>query len=361
MTRSWFGKRSSGAATSGSEGDDTSRTRHRPRLRYVLAAVVVSGLMGGVAPAQADAPVTTTSTGVRTHGSTTTTASTIGWLLTCPLSHRLADDPITAPGRPGGAHLHDFTGNASTNAMSTLASMTAPANNAIADTFNGSTVKSGTSCHTGTFSPGTAGDTAAYWRPTLYANGRPLTSTVKDQFYYRQNVPLTSPTRPVPQDARRIVGNHHATSVGTNPALAEGHIYWECSGDSDKHYPVPPTSCTAILQNVIFPSCWDGQAMDHRGPNGTDNNHFTYPTSDGCPRTFPINVPKLSEKFKYDRLTKGATYAMSADPGETALSPMYTAHADFWNTWNPASMQYLVTRCLNAKVSCGTNPITPLS
>jgi hypothetical protein len=325
-----------------------------------LAAAGISLVVTG-RPVGAAAQVVVTSTGVRTHGAITTNNSTIGWLLTCPLSHRLPDDPITAPGIAGGAHLHDFTGNASTNAKSTVASMEAPANNAVMDKFNGAMVAAGTSCNASAYAPGTAGDTAAYWRPTLYANGTPVTPTVKDQLYYRAKPTLGTGFRPIPQDARLIVGTHSATSVATNQALVAGNLYWECAGNTGTHYQLPPNNCGSILENVVFPSCWDGAAMDHKGPHGTDNLHFAYASGGVCPRGFSVKVPQLSEKFKYDNIPAGSVLKFSADPGSNMLMPTYTAHADFWNTWNPTALQYLVTKCINAQISCGTNPITPLS
>lgn len=302
----------------------------------------------------------TTATGVVTHGAITTTKDTIGWLLTCPVSHRLSDDPITAPGVPGGAHSHDFTGNASINAFSTLASMEDPSNAVSNTTFNGGQAEAGTSCDLPTYAPGTAGDTAAYWRPTLYANGQVVQTGVKDQIYYRAKT-LSGHFEPYPQDARIIVGSHTATSVDTNPAIVDEHLYWECNGDTGTHYAVPVAKCTSLLLNVVFPQCWDGQPMDHTDVHNTDNHHFGYAANDACPAAFPIQVPQLSEKFKYDDVPAGALLQFSADPGMgDMLMPLYTAHADFWNTWNPVALQYLVTNCLNAAISCGTNPITPL-
>jgi hypothetical protein len=263
------------------------------RFRVVAAAAVLA-LVGGVAsgcpsspskPPRTTAATVTTSTGVVTHGSIATTENTIGWLLTCPLSHRLPDDPIVVPGVRGGAHLHDFTGNASTDATSTYATMTDLSNAAVADQFNGPAVKPGTSCDMATYAPGTAADTAAYWRPVLYANGQPVTSTVKDQLYYRAKPTFGTGFQAIPADARLIVGSHSATSVAGNQALAEGNLYWECNGITDVHYPTPPNDCKggSILENVVFPSCWDGLPMDHTGPGRTDNGHFAYAVDGTCP------------------------------------------------------------------------------
>ena len=49
----------------------------------------------------------------------------IGWTSVCDYSHSLKDDPIVYPGQPGVSHLHDFYGNTTTNAYSTIASLLA--------------------------------------------------------------------------------------------------------------------------------------------------------------------------------------------------------------------------------------------
>jgi len=67
----------------------------------------------------------------------------------CRFSHAASDDPIVYPGQPGPSHPHTFFGNTSTDAFSTLTSLRAAS----------------TTCRPG-------GDTAAYWIPTLYRNGR---------------------------------------------------------------------------------------------------------------------------------------------------------------------------------------------
>lgn len=77
-----------------------------------------------------------------------------GWFAYCFFSHTLPDDPIVFPRQPGASHLHDFFGNQTTNANSTLGTMTA-----------GQTVCT------------TRADTAAYWVPVLSRNGARLIRT----------------------------------------------------------------------------------------------------------------------------------------------------------------------------------------
>jgi hypothetical protein len=250
--------------------------------------------------------------------------------------------------------MHDFTGNASTRAGSTYESMTDAANHVSKTTYTAAEVRAGTSCHLPQFSPGTAGDTAAYWRPALYVDGQRVIPTVKDQLYYRAKPTFGTDFKAIPPDARLIVGNANATSVETNQALVDGHIYFECSG---KKYTTVP-NCSSFLMNVVFPSCWDGKPMDHASPNGTDNHHFAYAVSGQCPAGFPVKVAQLSEKFKYNNVPAGVREFASMTP--TGRAPTYTAHADFWNTWNQKALEYLTDKCLNAQQSCGTNPLTPL-
>ena len=336
----------------------TSSTHSVSPLHAValLGALLVGVCIPLHSSADAATKTVTTKSGVVTHGSIKTTSDTIGWLLTCPVSHSLSDDPITMPGMPGMAHLHDFTGNASTNASSTLASMEQVANQASSTGYAGGAVRAGTSCNLPTYSPGTAGDTASYWRPALFVNGKKVTPTVKDQLYYRAKPTFGTQFQAIPQDARLIVGTAAATSVATNQALVDGRIYWEDS-NGKKSQEAPSTS--SFLLNVVFPSCWDGRPMDHSGPSGTDNNHFAYASDSGaCPSGFTTKVAQLSEKFKYDNVPSGLRELASMN--STGRAATYTAHADFWNTWNPVALEYLTQRCLNAALSCGTNPMTPL-
>ena len=66
----------------------------------------------------------------------------------CQFSHEASDDPIVYPGQAGKSHLHDFFGNATTDAASTYDSLRAGAN----------------TCRT-------AEDSSGYWVPALYRNG----------------------------------------------------------------------------------------------------------------------------------------------------------------------------------------------
>ena len=256
-------------------------------------------------------------------------ASSPGWLVVCPYSHSGTTDPIVFPGMTDMSHLHDFLGNNSTGATSTYTSMT----------------HSTSTCRA-------AADTAGYWIPALYRNGVRVTPSgawagvkVREQIYYRSNN-LTSGTkvRAFPSDLRMVAGNSHATSVAGNPMLGR-EIYWGCSDNSESgKLTAPPASCaTGIISlHVGFPNCWNGLRS---GSNDTAD--LTYPKGGVCPSAFPIPLPRIIERFEYPVGTSTGQITL-------ASGPSYTVHADFWNTWQQAQLETLVTNCLNAGKDCGT-------
>ena len=82
------------------------------------------------------------------------------FVVSCAYSHSAYDDPIVAPGQPGLSHRHDFFGNRTTDAFSTPDSMLGQA----------------TSCERQL-------DTAAYWAPSLFDHGEPVSPLGLDAYY----------------------------------------------------------------------------------------------------------------------------------------------------------------------------------
>jgi len=254
----------------------------------------------------------------------TSQAASAGWLLKCGLARSLPDDPIVHPGMPGMSHLHDFFGNTSVDAASTYRSMRA----------------GGTTCP--------AGDTAGYWSPAVLRNGvrvSPAGDGLREQVYFRaNNLAAGTHVEPFPPDLRMVAGNSHAMGPGENPEL--GHeIYWGCSDNSVGGKPVaPPASCPTgiITLHLGFPNCWDG-VLTHVN----DTPHLRYPSGGACPPGFAHALPRLILRTEYP---------VGASTGTVTLSsgPTFTAHADFWNTWDQAKLQALVDTCLNGGRNCGT-------
>jgi hypothetical protein len=254
-----------------------------------------------------------------------------GWLVKCPLSHSLADDPVVFPGQPGISHLHDFQGNTSTDAFSNYRSMTQSS--------------ATTTC------PAESGDTAGYWVMALFKNGVKIDpSSPRDpshgaQFYYRaDNVKAGTVIQTFPPNFRMIAGDGHASSEAHNPHLGR-EIYYGCSDNSESGKPKAPVDCaTGIISlHVGFPNCWDGVSLD----SPDHRSHVVYPSSGVCPADHPVALPRLIMRTEYPVGTDSSGITLSS-------GPYYTAHADFWNTWDQQKLDDLVARCLNSGTECGT-------
>jgi hypothetical protein len=247
------------------------------------------------------------------------------FVLRCLYSHTLHDDPIVSPGKPGASHSHDFFGNVTVNAHSTVQTM----------------LEGATTCRV-------PSDTAGYWAPTAYLNGVPIQPTVMRIYYLG---PSQGRVEMIPAGLQMIGGNKFATTPAQNP-----HVRWSCGETRDVKTPRSrdPYDCTpyaeqhgfvdGVIAVVDFPSCWTGRSL---APES-----MAYPNSqDQCSPTFPIVLPKLSERIHY-----GVMNPMNADGtiGLTLSSgPYWTYHADFWNTWQQDRLDQLVQDCIVARVHCG--------
>ncbi|HEV3475693.1 MAG TPA: DUF1996 domain-containing protein [Actinomycetota bacterium] len=243
----------------------------------------------------------------------------------CVYSHTLPDDPIVAPGLPGGSHLHDFFGSTTTNATSTYDSMRA----------------SSTTC-------GLLEDTAGYWNPTAYLNGVQQSPIRVAAYYFGF---ANANVKSYPAGLQMLAGNKDATSGAVNPK-----VLWGCGKDGTplRSHPYDCTPYGArVTARIDFPSCWTGRGL---GPTT-----MTYPTNGKCSKTFPHRLPQLSYRVRW-RIADPCVGAIPCTPDDApdanikltlSSGAYYTMHADFWNTWNQAKLDQLVSTCLNAHVACG--------
>ncbi|MCB0084340.1 MAG: DUF1996 domain-containing protein [Caldilineaceae bacterium] len=232
----------------------------------------------------------------------------------CEFHHRLMDDPIVFPGQPGASHSHEFMGNMSTDAHSTIESLQ-----------NGST----------TCDPIT--DRSSYWVPTLFDAADQPVAIEQATFYYLVNVDDPSAVQSYPLGLKIIAGNAKATQ----PAEA-AHIKWSCLGAPDSStgeiVTCPTESQLELLIN--FPDCWNGHDLD----SADHKSQMAYSAAGVCPATHPVVVPALQFKLRY--ATNGtAGMRLASGPG-------YTAHGDFFNAWDSAA---LINRlqCLHKLEKCG--------
>ena len=251
----------------------------------------------------------------------------------CFFDHTLTDDPIVYPAQPGASHSHDFFGNLSTNADSTYATM----------------VTSGTACAFGA-------DTAGYWNPTAYINGRVVRPIRVSAYYFgAQNANVSA----FPAGLQLLAGNKSATSGAENP-----RVRWSCVGTRESPLAGHPYNCAPyggrVTARVEFPSCWDGL--------GLTPDHAGYTVKGQCPAGW-VRVPQISYRVRWSlrdpcagmspcTLTDApdeniALQVSSGSGAEVHEAPYYTLHADFWNTWQQASLESLVATCLNQHAKCG--------
>jgi hypothetical protein len=304
-------------------------------MRKLIATIV--GLSAGVALACIGMPVVDRSlnmTPVVGHSTLRVSAtsqvpspSTTGaFRIACDPSHMSNDDPIVYPGVVGAAHHHTFFGNVSINANTTN-----PASG------GNSTCKGGIMNRSG------------YWIPSMIdtRTGKPLKGDGNVVYYKRgiQPYPVTTP----PAGLRMIAGNHHAE----NEAEAGNHFF-RCIPPTGPIYGIGKSipACAVghrVILEVYFPSCWDGVNLD----SADHKSHMAYPTS-SCPATHPNVLPIISFNVFWtvqagDDTTK---WRLASDNYDWASPGGYSAHGDWWNGWDQAFLQQIVTECVQANKEC---------
>ena len=228
----------------------------------------------------------------------------------CDFSHSRRQDPIVAPGpHRRSEHEHVFFGNRSTSSDSSYRSMR----------------KASTSCRL-------RQDTAGYWVPALIDRAGREVKPHGALVYYRSVGALADKNiRAFPKDFRMISDDYH----------------FHCGEDRNSS-PVP-VDCSNVSRSkllkmtVVFPSCWNGRRLDSKDHMG----HVAFPTGKGCPKTHPVELPRLAIIAMFQVQDARGYTVSSGDPSST--------HADFWNTWRQKTLRNLVQRCLGRGVDelCG--------
>jgi hypothetical protein len=244
----------------------------------------------------------------------------------CRFSHTAPDDPIVHPGRPGRSHPHTFFGNTSTDAYSTPASLR----------------RAATTCKP-------SADTAAYWVPTLFQDGREV-RPMKAQLYYvlRGHDQM----RAFPAGLKMIAGDADATRPQSTRIT-----YWTCGGHAVRSAPsaTVPETCPVLSGNVFailrgkkgptkirvrsktflelhvnFPDCWDGRRLD----SPDHRSHMAHSRQYVCPASHPVKVPLIRLQTRYP-LRSGAGVSL-------ASGGQFSGHADFVNAWDQRRLEQLV-------------------
>lgn len=233
---------------------------------------------------------------------------------TCTPSHTAPDDPLLYPGEPGAAHLHEFFGNVAVDAHSDVADV------ADADT----------TCET-------QADRASYWVPALLDEDGARVPTTGAAVYYRAGRAVDpDDVVPYPHGLAMIAGE--ARSIRPQPTSVVG---WSCSANPARS-DAPPDCAGDLRLRITFPDCWNGEDLrsdDHR-------SHVAYSDEDGCPASHPVAVPQLELVIRYEHTGSSDGLMLSSGSPETA-------HADFWNMWEPDALAREVSACIAGDVVCG--------
>lgn len=234
----------------------------------------------------------------------------------CRYSHSGFNDPIVHPGHPGNSHHHDFFGNTTTDAFSTVDSLVGRA----------------TTCRL-------EADTAAYWAPALSRDGEHVVPTRSDAYYRVAPGVDRADVKPYPKGLMMIGGDGEATKPQPLSIVA-----WAC--DRSRSVSSKPVSCPDggdLTMRITFPDCWNGRdadVADHR-------EHMTYSTAKGCPGTHPVPVPQLTLVIHYP--VTGSVAGLALSPGS-----LLQGHADFFNAWDSAVLAREIEHCLGRGAMCSS-------
>ncbi|SDX81675.1 protein of unknown function [Amycolatopsis xylanica] len=239
----------------------------------------------------------------------------------CFSSHRRNDDPIVFPGQAGVSHMHEFYGNRSANAQSTLQSLSL-----------------------GTTNCDPVVDLSSYWTPTVYKNGQPIAPERVTVYY--QGITNMAAAVPHPRGLRYVIGNAGATNADQNPSAR-----WSCTGSSPSSRDFMNCAPGSKLETYLdFPTCWDGR-LD--SPNHRD--HMAFALGQTCPAGYPHVVPRLELLITYPVNGGGLTLAGTRNGQLVTDQPGYTFHGDFFNAWDANELARRVRACINAGYICGTD------
>jgi hypothetical protein len=273
------------------------------RRLFVPLGVVLAAMAGAVL-VQGAAAASPGETGATHHG-----GAGGYFAVTCGFSHRNRDDPIVFPRQPGRSHDHTYFGARSTDAFSTPALLRRAGR---------------TTCRL-------PADTAAYWAPTLFVEGRAVEPLAVVAFYVRRTADEVDP---FPAGLKVVAGDASAQSAQSSRITS-----WSCAVRGAERSSTIPT-CPGgrfggLRLQVNFPSCWDGERLD--SPN--HQSHMAYASDGRCPRSHPDEVPGL---------TLLIYYGVSGGPdAELSSGGQLSAHADFVNSWRQTTLTQLVDRYLN--------------
>ncbi|TCO60626.1 DUF1996 domain-containing protein [Actinocrispum wychmicini] len=261
-------------------------------LTAASVAATIGGMVLGTAPISAAAPTAPPAPANRP------SKQDASFQAICSFSHRNNDDPIVFLDEPGKSHTHDFYGNSTTDAFSSIRSLRRT---------------SQTTCNI-------PFDKSAYWVANLRRNGRPLTA---DRLVATYQARFKKRVEPFPPGLQMVSGNANAMA---EQSLST--VEWTCNDDlshaSASVIPSCPNPNKPLTLTVWFPDCWNGRDLD----SADHTSHMAFSSRGRCPASHPVGVPGLKETVFWPEVTSSKGLTLSA------MNSTLTGHADFMNGWD---------------------------
>lgn len=263
---------------------------------------------------------------------------------TCMLAKFVFDDPIVYPNTKGVSHLHMLFGNTAVDGYTNSLTLASSGNS---------------TCLGGIL------NRTAYWTPAMVdANGNAKMPD-RGTFYYKTGQYLSpAETQTLPVGLKMIAGDKNATGPQFGPDLSDpAHpkpgpmqtVTWIClNGSARSANDATIPACKAgdeVRLTVIFPQCWDGVNLD----SPDHKSHVAYPiySQRKCPSTHPVMIPEITEHFDFPVAAgeNPTTWHLSSDMDLSKPGGL-SAHADWMNGWDPATMLLIVENCLQKALDC---------
>jgi hypothetical protein len=275
-----------------------------------------------------------------------------GWFQRCALTKTGEFDPIVFPGTPEPVgHRHLFFGStAISHTSSTPSHLQAGSSTCL---FEAGTKAATTFPEFGA----NGGNYSSYWIPDLKLRDGNWASGAQLNAYYRKGASSIDPhtVKPLPSGLKMVI--HDRNNSQTN-------VKWFCSGlttGNNGIYREHPYDCDPtkdkkyVSVRITFPQCGDGRldSADHI-------SHMVYAGDNGCPETHPHEFVRLFITAKYDTSLGADSQLAATEPVDPAHADPGTGfHADWFEAWQPGTLQFFVDRCIRAGINCGDGDRLP--
>ena len=265
--------------------------------------------------------------------------------IACEFSHFAYDDPIVAPGKPGGSHLHMFWGNTDANAYSTYDTLV----NSGSSTCNGQEI-----------------NRTAYWMPALFDGKGNVRIPMRAIVYYKGYGLANGRSQVYPPGAA-IIAKENLHAVPPEEGGVQGFEQaYQCAdqfrgGRRPQSNTMP--NCPGggfggsgffktIELHVKFPNCWNGQ-----DPSDPDN----WTTSLAGSWYFSqcqdwVTTPNIEYIVQYqvDAGENTADWYLASDVNRETLEidkPRGSSlHADWWGGWREDVNRTWLDECANFEI-----------